>query len=170
MTVIQKVIAVVVLSMMSAVSFAQGKVVILDVQAAMLSTEMAKQQMATLDKNPEFASMKAKLDGLVADMKKLQATAEKDGLTWSAEQQAEHRKKVEYLRADYELAGKKLQAEQQAVMQRVLQELGPKTRTVLDQLIAADNIGLVLNSQAAIHAAPAYDITAKLTDMLNKAK
>lgn len=170
MTVIQKVIAVVVLSIMSAVSFAQGKVVILDVQAAMLSTEVAKQQMATLDKNPEFASMKAKLDGLVADMKKLQASAEKDGLTWSAEQQAEHRKKVEYLRADYELAGKKLQAEQQAVMQRVLQELGPKTRTVLDQLIAADNIGLVLNSQAAIHAAPAYDITAKLTDMLNKAK
>jgi outer membrane protein len=169
-TVIQKMIAVVVLSMMSAVSFAQGKVVILDVQAAMLSTEMAKQQMAVLDKNPEFASMKAKLDGLVADMKKLQATAEKDGLTWSAEQQTEHRKKVEYLRADYELAGKKLQAEQQAVMQRVLQELGPKTRTVLDQLIAADNIGLVLNSQAAIHAAPAYDITAKLTDMLNKAK
>lgn len=170
MTVIQKVIAVVVLSTLSAVSFAQGKVVILDVQAAMLSTELAKKQMAVLDKNPEFASMKAKLDGLVADMKKLQTTAEKDGLTWSAEQQAEHRKKVEYLRADYELAGKKLQAEQQAVMQRVLQELGPKTRTVLDQLIAADNIGLVLNSQAAIHAAPAYDITAKLTDMLNKAK
>lgn len=170
MIVTKKIIAAMVLCVMSAASFAQGKVVVLDVQAAMLSTELAKRELAKLDKNPEFASMKAKLDGLVADIKKLQAAAEKDGLTWSAEQQAEHRKKVDYLRADYELAGKKLQAEQQAVMQRVLQELGPKTRTVLDQLIAADKIDLVLNSQAAIHASPANDITAKLTDMLNKAK
>lgn len=159
-----------VLSLLSAVSFADGKIVILDVQAAMLSTDFAKKELAKLDKNSEYAAMKAKLDGLVADMKKLQAAAEKDGLTWSAEQQAEHRKKVEYLRADYELAGKKLQAEQQGVMQRVLQELTPKTRTVLDQLIAADKITLVLNSQSAIHAAPGSDITAKLTEMLNKAK
>lgn len=170
MTASQKMIAAVVLCLMSAASFAQGKVVILDVQAAMLSTELAKKELAKLDKKPEFASVKAQLDGLVADMQKLQAAAEKDGLTWSQEQQNEHRKKVEYLRADYELAGKKLQAEQQAVMQSVLQTLGPKTRTVLDQLIAAEKIDLVLNSQAAIHASPAYDITAKLTDMLNKAK
>jgi outer membrane protein len=167
---ISKVLVGLVLCSVSVVSFAQGKVVILDVQAAMLSTELAKKELAKLDKNPEFASMKAKLDGLVADIKKLQATAEKDAMTWSAEQQAEHRKKVEYLRADYELAGKKLQAEQQAVVQLVMQQLGPKTRTVLDQLIASDNIGLVLNSQAAIHASPAFDITSKLTDLLNKAK
>ena len=170
MTASYKIIAAVVLCVLSAASFAQGKVVILDVQAAMLSTELAKKEMAKLDKNPEFASVKAQLDGLVADMKNLQAAAEKDGLTWSQEQPAEHRKKVEYLRADYELAGKKLQAEQQAVMQNVMQILGPKTRTVLEQLIAAEKIDLVLNSQAAIHATPAHDITAKLTDMLNKAK
>src|SRR5690606_15056184 len=118
---ISKVLVGLVLCSVSVVSFAQGKVVILDVQAAMLSTELAKKELAKLDKNPEFASMKAKLDGLVADIKKLQATAEKDAMTWSAEQQAEHRKKVEYLRADYELAGKKLQAEQQAVVQLVMQ-------------------------------------------------
>lgn len=170
MTVTQKIIAAMVLSLLSAVSFAEGKVVVLDIQAAMLNTDLAKKEIATLDKNPEYAAMKAKLDGLVADIKKLQATAEKDGLTWSPEQQAEHRKKVEYVRADYELAGKKLQAEQQAVMQRVMQELSPKMRTVLDQLAAADNIGIILSSQAAIHAVPASDITQKLTEMLNKAK
>ena len=170
MSVTRKLCAAFLLSILSAASFAQGKVVILDVQAAMLGTELAKQNLTKFDKDPEYAAMKAKLDGLVADMKNLQAAAEKDGMTWSAEEQAEHRKKVEYLRADYELAGKKLQAERQAVMQRVMQDLTPKTRTVLEQLIAADNIGLVLNSQAAIHAAPAFDITQKLTDMLNKAK
>lgn len=167
---IKKILVVLVLCGVSVASFAQGKVVILDIQAAMLSTELAKKELAKLDKNPEFASMKAKLDGLIADIKKLQASAEKDGMTWSAEQQAEHRKKVEYLRADYELAGKKFQAEQQAVVQQVIQQLGPKTRTVLDQLVASDNIGLILNSQAAIHASPAFDITSKLTDLLNKAK
>lgn len=170
MKIMNKMMMIALLSVMSVASFAQEKVAILDIQAAMLSTELAKRELAKLDKNPEFASMKAKLDGLVADIKKLQATAEKDGMTWSAEQQSEHRKKVEYLRADYELAGKKLQAEQQAVMQRIMQELGPKARAALEQLITAEKIGLILNSQAAIHASAAYDITPKLTDALNKAK
>lgn len=170
MTVTRNIFAAVVLCFISAATFAQGKIVILDIQAAMLSTEVAQQRLAKLDKNPEYAALKAKLDGLVADRKNLQAAAEKDGMTWSAEKQAEHNKKAEYLRADYELAAKKLQAERQAVMQQVMQELTPKTRTVLEQLIAADNIGLVLTSQAAIHAAPAFDITPKLTEMLNKAK
>jgi outer membrane protein len=167
---IRNLIVVIALCGLSLTTFAQDKVVILDVQAAMLNTELAKKELAKLDKNPEYSSMKAKLDGLVADLRKLQATAEKDGLTWSQEQQTEHRKKIEYLRADYELAGKKLQAEQQQVLQRVMQELGPKTRTALEQLIAAEKIGLVLNSQTALHASPAFDITDKLTDMLNKAK
>src|SRR5690606_41671061 len=100
--------------------------------------------------------MKAKLDGLVADMKNLQAAAEKDGMNWSAEEQAEHRKKVEYLRADYELAGKKLQSERQAVMKRVIQDLSPKTRTVLEQIYADVNIGLVFKYQAAISDAPVF--------------
>ena len=93
MSVTRKLCAAFLLSILSAVSFAQGKVVILDVQAAMLGTELAKQNLSKLDKDPEYAAMKAKLDGLVADMKNLQAAAEKDGMTWSAEEQAEHRKK-----------------------------------------------------------------------------
>lgn len=170
MTVTRKILAAVVLCMMSTVTFAQGKIVILDVQAAILGTETAKKSLAKLDKDPEYTSMKAKLDGLVADMKKLQAEAEKDGMTWSADQQSEHRKKVEYLRADYELAAKKLQAERQTVVQHVMQDLAPATRTALEGLIKSDNIGLVLNSQAAISASAEYDITPKLTELLNKAK
>ncbi len=170
MTFIQKSLAAVLICLASAASFAQGKVAILDLQAAVLSTEYAQKEIAALDKNPQYAAMKAKLDGLVADMKKLQAEAEKDGMTWSAEKQSEHRKKVEYIRADYELEGKKLQAEQQAVVQRVMQTMGPKVRTALEQLTESEKIGLLLNAQAAMYAAPAHDITPKLTEMLNKAK
>jgi len=169
-TAIGKIFATLALCVVSASTFAQGKIAILDVQAAILGTDVAKKSLTALDKNPEYSSLKAKLDGLIADMKNLQANAEKNSMTWSAEQQADHRKKVEYLRADYELAGKKLQAERQAVMQNVMEELSPKTHTVLEQLITSENIGLVLNSQVAIHATPAYDITPKLTEMLNKAK
>lgn len=170
MTVTWKICAVLLLSLMSAVTVAQGKVAIVDIQGAMLGTEVAKQSIAKLEKNPEFAAMKAKRDGLVADMKALAATEEKNQMTWSPEQLTEHRKKAEYLRADYELVGKKLQSESQVVLQQVAQNLTPKTRTALDQLIAVEGIGLLLNSQAAIHAAPEFDITSKLTDMLNKAK
>jgi outer membrane protein len=77
-TLIQKTMAAVLMCLVSAVSFAQntpGKVAILDLQAAVLSTEFAKKEIAALDKNPQYAAMKAKLDGLVADMKKLQTEA-----------------------------------------------------------------------------------------------
>ncbi|HEY7884407.1 MAG TPA: OmpH family outer membrane protein [Cellvibrionaceae bacterium] len=145
------------------------KIAVLDMQSAMMGTDVAKQRIEALQKNPEFVALRARLESLVADITALQQTAEKDGMTWSEEQLAEHRKKIEYLRADYELAGNKLQSEQQQVLQRVQQQLSPKIAPVLDQLIKDEKIGLIINAQSVFHASGEYDITAKVAEGLNKA-
>lgn len=169
MKILKKLLLSVSLVALSVAAVAEEKVVVLDMQAAMMGTDLAQKTIEDLQKNSEFASLRAKLESLVADITALQKTAEKDGMTWSEEKTAEHRKKVEYLRADYELATKKMQSEQQQVLQRVQQQLSPKIAPVLEQLIKDKEIGMILNAQSVFHASGEYDITDDLIDRLNKA-
>ncbi|QEY16144.1 OmpH family outer membrane protein [Cellvibrio sp. KY-GH-1] len=170
MTVAQKLFAVVALSLVSAVSFAQSKVVVLDPTAAVMGTAAAKAKFEKLQKSADFAAAKAKLDGLAADIKALQAEYQKDGMTWSAEKRAENEKKLQSLGQDYQFQGKKLQSEQQALMQQIMQELGPKMEAVVKQLVESEKIGMIVDAKSVMMAKPENDLTPKVTELLNKAK
>ena len=170
MTVTQKMFAAVALSLMSAVSFAQGKVVVLDPTAAVMGTTAAKAKIEKLQKSAEFAAAKAKLDGLAADIKALQAEYQKDGMTWSAEKRAESEKKLQSLGQDYQFQGKKLQSEQQVLMQQVMQELGPKMEAVVKQLVESENVTMIVDAKAVMMSKPENDLTPKVTSLLDKAK
>lgn len=166
----KKVMMIAAAMVLSGIALASDKVAVFDLQTAILSTEVAKQRVQELQSNAEFAAMQAKFESLRVDLQGLAKDAETNGMTWSQEQQAEHRKKIEYKRADLELAAKKLQAEKNAAVKRIMQELAPKAKTVLNQMITAEGIGLVLDSKVAYYADASFDITAKVTDKLNKAK
>lgn len=170
MSVIQKLFAVATLTLMSCVSFAQGKVVVLDPTAAVMGTAAAKAKFEKLQKSADFAASKAKLDGLAADIKALQAEYQKDGMTWSAEKRTESEKKLQSLGQDYQFQGKKLQTEQQALMQQVMQELGPKMEAVVKQLVESEKITMIVDAKAVMMAKPEHDLTPKVTELLNKAK
>lgn len=170
MTVTQKMFAVVVLSLVSVVTWAQGKVVVLDPTGAVMGTAAAKAKFEKLQKSAEFAAAKAKLDGLAADIKALQTEYQKDGLTWSAEKRAESEKKLQSLGQDYQFQGKKLQTEQQALMQQIMQEIGPKMETVVKQLVESEGIGMIVDAKAVMMSKPENDLTPKVTALLDKAK
>ncbi len=170
MTVTQKMFAVVALSLMSAVTWAQGKIVVLDPTGAVMGTAAAKAKFEKLQKSAEFAAAKAKLDGLAADIKALQTEYQKDGLTWSAEKRAESEKKLQSLGKDYQFQGKKLQTEQQALMQQVMQEIGPKMETVVKQLVESEGISMIVDAKAVMMSKPENDLTPKVTALLDKAK
>jgi outer membrane protein len=162
--------AVVALSLMSAVTWAQGKIVVLDPTGAVMGTAAAKAKFEKLQKSAEFAAAKAKLDGLAADIKALQTEYQKDGLTWSAEKRAESEKKLQSLGQDYQFQGKKLQTEQQALMQQVMQEIGPKMETVVKQLVESEGISMIVDAKAVMMSKPENDLTPKVTALLDKAK
>ncbi len=170
MQIFTKLFAVAALVLVSSSVVAQGKIAVFNPQAAMFNTNIAKQRLTELRAKPEYAAIQAKFESLKVDMQELQKEAKTNGVTWSQEQLAANRKQMEYKRADLELAAKKLQAEEKAAMQRILQELGPKMQTVFNQLVTAEGIGLVLDSKAAHFAEASYDLTAKITDKLNTSK
>lgn len=157
-------------SILSAPLAVAEKVVVVDVQQAVAGTDAVQKAVKELKANPEFASLMAKADSIKAEMQRISEDANTNGSTWSEEKKAEARKKMEYKKADLQLAGKKLQAEEQAALQKVMKDMGPKVDSALKQIISAEGITLVLNAKAAVYSAPAHNITAKLTERLNKDK
>lgn len=169
-TVTQKFVAAAALCMMSAVSFAEGKIAILNPQAAIFNTAAAKAKIEKMEKSADYMATKAKLDGIASEAKALGENYKKESATWSAEKKSEAEKKMQSLNQDYEFNGKKLKDAQNEIAQQIMQEMGPKAEAAIKQVIEAEKIGLVLNAQAAYHASADYDITPKVTDLLNKAK
>lgn len=147
---------------------ASSKVVVVNMQAAILQADVAKKQLMALEANADFAAMKAKYDSLRADLGNMEKDAQTNGMTWTDEQKMDYRKKAEYKNADLKLAVEKLKAEQNAVMKRIMQEQAGKAKEALNEVVVADGIGLVLDAGSALFATPDYDITAKITEKLNK--
>lgn len=154
----------------SAMSFAEGKVAVLNINRAIQATDIAQKRISELRATAEYAELRAKLDSIESDLKKMSENAEKNGMTWDQAKQLEFTKKRDYSLADRKLVIEKLQAEDRVLSQKIMQELGSKAQSALEELIKLEGIGLVLNAQAAIHADSTFDITAKLTDRINKSK
>ncbi|MEM6300245.1 MAG: OmpH family outer membrane protein [Pseudomonadota bacterium] len=148
--------------------FAQGKIAVVNVQEAIIQSDVAQQRLSEVraeegykaDKD-EFDSLKEELDGLVRDF-------QKDAAVMSQEQQLAMRKRLGSKQADLEHVAGKLQQAEQATGQALLQEMSPMVQQVLRELISTEGIGLLIQQGSVIHADPGYSITAKVTDKLNQ--
>ncbi len=149
---------------------AQGKVVVFNMQAAIMQTDAAQKQVRALEANSDYAALRARFESLRSDMQSLEKDAQNNGMTWSDEQRASHRKKVEYTNADLKLAAEKLKAERDAAVKQILQGQVERAQTVLNEVVTAEGVGLVLDSSVAYWANDSHDITAEVTAKLNKAK
>lgn len=147
---------------------AQGKIAVVDLQAAILQTDMAQQRIAAVRAQEDYKSDKAEFDRLKTEFDDLVKQLQNDMAVMSQEQQMAARKRLQSKQADLEhVTGKLQQAEQQAG-QALLQEMSPRVQDVLRDLITTEGIGLLLQRGSVIHADAGYSITAKVTDKLNQ--
>ena len=160
-------LAVTILSFSNSI-FAEEKIAVFDASTAIMASNPAQARIKTALERSDIVALKAKIEGLAADLQGLEKEAESKRLTWSKEEIAEHNKKREYARADYELAGRKYQAETQQIQQSIVQEFQPKTEAALKLVIESEDITLVLRREVVIHFSPKLDITAKVVDLMNK--
>ena len=147
-----------------------GKIAVLDAQRSLSQTQVAKDKIAALRAKPEFTKMMAEAEGLRADISVLEKEVQTKGVTWTAEERADHRKSLEYRGAEYKLAMQKLQAEQNAVGQAIMTELQPKLEKVLTDYMAKEDIDVVLRREAVFLAQPVVDITDAITAELDNVK
>jgi len=147
---------------------AEGKIAVVAFGKAIFNTDVAKARLKQMQSASDYASLQAKYESTVADMQALKKDVDTNGLTWSSEKKGEVQKQMEFLRADLELTTRKVQADQKALQGSVMQELRPKAGEALQELIKEEGIVLLINAEAVVTVAPELDLTAKLTDRLNK--
>ena len=149
-------------------AMAQGKIAVVNLEEAILQTDLAQQRLAEFEKNEDFTSDKNEFESLREELDKLVQDFQRDQAAMSEDQMVAARQKVSSKSSDLEYVAKKLQTLQQQNAQRVFQELAPKAREVLRDIITTEQIGLLLQQQGVIHADLGYSITAKVTDKLNQ--
>ena len=149
--------------------YADGKIAVYDLQQAILNTEAAQKQIKEFEAKAAFADLKAQFESVRAELQAMDKDAQTNSVTWSDEKKAEHRKNMEYKRADLELVTKKLQQESQTFVNQIMQANAQKTQQIIQDLVKSEGIGLILDAQAVRYADSSYNITAKITDRLNNA-
>jgi len=146
-------------------SFADGsKVAVLDVQEAILNTNMAKSEMKSFEARSDISKMINDAEKLKKDITNLRADIEKGGGDAQDKQ-----KTVEFKQADFELIVRKLNAERQSAGKRLMDNIGPRLESAVKSIVDSEGVGLLLDRKAVIHANSTFDITAKVTEKLNAA-
>lgn len=145
-----------------------GKIVVLDLQQAILATELAQHRQKELADSAEFNKLRAEAESLRAELEALDKKASSEGLTWSQDQVAAHQESVGVLQRDMQHIIQKVQASQQSMMQAVMSSFDKHIEGALTNIVQSEGIDMVLRKEVANYAAPALDITFKLADELNK--
>lgn len=167
-----KVVAISFALLMSAVgsslASAEGKIAVLDAQAAILGTDEAQKRLKTLRDKPDFKADQVELEKLKKEYNGLLEQVKKEIAVMSPEQKDAQGKKIENKRADIEHVVRKLQGAEQELAQSLMQDMAPKMQKVVADIIKNEGIGLLLDRRVALHVDNSYNITAKVTDQLNK--
>ena len=161
-------IAVVALAL-PVMGWAQGKIAVVDLQEAILQTDLAQKRLNDVRNQDDYKADKAEFDRLKKEFDELVKDFQKDAPVMSQENQVAARNKLASKQADLEHVTGKLQKAEQGAGQALLQEMAPKVQEVLREIIAAEGIGLLLQRASVIHADAGYSVTAKVTDKLNQA-
>ena len=156
------------MAVLPSIVLAQGRIAVVNLEQAILQTDVAQQRLEEFETNEDFASDKSQFDALRAELDQLVKDFQRDQAAMSEEDQVAAQQKMASKQSDFEYVAKKLQALAQQVQEQVIQELAPQAQEVLKEVIAADQIGLLLQAQSVYHASISFDITAKVTDKMNQ--
>ena len=140
------------MAVLPSIALAQGRIAVVNLEQAILQTDAAQQRLQEFETNEDFASDKSQFDALRAELDQLVKDFQRDQAAMSEEDQVAARQKMASKQSDLEYVGKKLQTLQTQNAQRVMQELAPQAQEVLREIIETDQIGLLLQQQAVIHA------------------
>ena len=148
--------------------WAEGKIAVVDVQDAILQTDIAQTRINEVREQEDYKKNKAEYDRLKSEGEALLKKFQKDAAVMSQDQKVAAQQKLGSMQEDLDHVTGKLQQAEQGAGQALLQEMAPKVQEVLREIIEKDGIGLLLQRQAVIHAEPSYSITVQVTDKLNQ--
>lgn len=155
--------------LLPSIGWAQGKIAVVNLEQAILQTDHAQKRLNAERSSEAYRSDKAEFDRLKDELDEMAQDFQKEAAVMSQDQQLSARRRLSSKQADLEHVAGKLQKTEQEVGEALLREMSPTVQEVLQELIATEGIGLLLQRGSVIHADSGYSITAKVTDKLNRA-
>ncbi|HEY9034444.1 MAG TPA: OmpH family outer membrane protein [Pseudomonadales bacterium] len=154
----------------STMAMASGKIAVVNLQQAVLNTDFAQARIAELENDASFKSNLEQARKIQDEGRKLAEQYQKELPTMAASQKQDMEKQIREKQADLEHIAGKLQTARDGLLEGVMQELNVSATRAIRELIETEGIGLLLNAnpQLVLHADTSYDISAKLTDRLNR--
>jgi len=152
--------------LLSGAAYAEMKIVVLDSVRAILESEDAK--VLAEAANKEMEAEQTELRTLVEEMQALNAKLQKDGDVMSDAEKRDIQKDIEDMQIEAQFDQQKLQKRVQDKRQEILQKLAPKFDAVLKNIIAVEQIDLIMAPNALQYANSKHDITPKVTEQLNE--
>ncbi len=159
-----------VLASLSALTFAEGKIAVVNLQEALFNTDVAQQRRVELESDADFTKDVEEVKTIQESGRTLLEKIQKDGALMAPAERQQLEAKIKGKQADMEHLARKIQEAQQGLMQGLMLEMNEGMQQAVQELIQSEGIGLLLmaNPQIVLHADTSFDITAKLTDKLNK--
>ena len=142
-----------------------GQAVVLDVQAALQSSDAAQAFRADLVKST--SSQESQVRDLESQAKKMQSDFELNKGLLTQEQI--HQKDLQFKKVygEYQRQLQALQQQRAALEKEFLDGMRPKLDQVIKALIDEGDISLIINRQSAIYVEPRIDITGEIIKRLN---
>lgn len=154
----------------SLTSFAAGKIAVVNFEQAILNTDFAQQEIAAVEGDKSFKERVAEIKKIQEEGVKLAQKYQKEAPTMSASQKQMLESQIKEKQEDLEHVARKIQEVKNMLMQNLMEEMDEVASIAAKELIEKEGIGLLLNGnpQIILHADTSYDVTAKLTDRINK--
>lgn len=151
----------------SAVALAQApmKVAVLDMNAALFNSEVAKQVDQQV--RSETSDDEQKVRALAEEATTLQQRLQNDGETMSNDERRKTNEQIEEIGVQYQFLVQKIQNIVQERRQQFQQTYAPNLIQAITSVVEEGGYDLVLRSEAALHFRTEYDITARVTEKLN---
>jgi outer membrane protein len=145
-------------------------VAVIDMRAAVLSTQAASDAFKALEEDADYSSNLEQAQSLQAERQALAEKLQKELETLSNEDIAKMQKEIQELGKDIEFLAGKLQQAQEETAQAIFASNGAAMQKIIGELIQAKQIKLLLQkNEIILFSDPALDLTDDVTSMLDVA-
>ena len=154
--------------MLSFPVFSVDGIAVIDMRAAVLSTQAAQDAFKALEEDADYAANLEEARSIQTERQSLIDNLQKDAETLSQTEIAEIQRDIQEKGTDLEFLAGKIQAAQEQTAQRVFTENGQAMQRIISELITAKQITVLLaKNETLLFSDPAIDLTDDVTSMLD---
>lgn len=149
----------------------EGLIAVIDVEQAILQTEVSKQAFEELANSKEWKEVEDDLKLKINEANEIQEKVKKEGPTMSDEDKQEANKRLNSLSQDANFLNQKLTGMRNELVNLIQNEQAPQFQKVVTELMRAKGIKILLHRNAVLgfdSGDPSLNITPEVIELLNQ--